>query len=73
MLGGVRSKPSLESLGICWEGAGASIHWRVWVYVGRGPEQAFTGEFGYMLGGGRCKPSLGSLGICWEWGGASLY
>ena len=73
MLGGVRSKPSLESLGICWEGARASLHWRVWVYVRREPEQAFTGESGYMLGGGWSKHSLGSLGICWEGGGVSLH
>ena len=36
MLGGGQSKPSLGSLGICWEGT----------------EQAFTREFGYMLGVG---------------------
>ena len=56
MLGGGRSKPSLGSLGICWEWDGASFHWGVWV----------------VLGGGRSKPSLGDLGICWEGGRASF-
>ena len=73
MLGGVRSKPSLESLDICWEGAGVSLHRGVWVYVGRGVVQAFTGEFGYMLGVGQSKPLQGSLCICWEGGEASLH
>ena len=68
MSGGDRSKPSHESLCICWEGAGASLHWGVLVYVGRGAVQAFTREFGYMLGAGRSKPLLGSLCICWERG-----
>ena len=73
MLGGVRSKPSLESLGICWEGAGASLHRGVWVYVGRGAVQAYTREFGYMLGVGQSKPLLRSLCIYWEGGEASLH
>ena len=52
MLGGGQCIPSLGSLGICWEGGRASLHQGVWIYVGSGVEQAFTGEFGYRLGVG---------------------
>ena len=54
-------------------GCGARLHQGIWVYVGRGAEQAFTREFGYMLGGRRSQSLLESLGICWEGGGASLH
>ena len=59
--------------GIYWDGGEASLHWEVLVYFGRGAEEVFSKEFGYMLGGGQSIPSLGSLGICWEGGRASLH